>query len=72
MIRTNAGLIAIAVAALVAGCSDNGASGVSRTTTQIAAQEIKQNTRDSAAPIELNDLPISDADTTETGRPEPI
>lgn len=73
--RMNRPLAAVAAALAtlaVVGCSDNDLNRTPRTTTQIAIQEIEQNTGEFAVPVEINDLPISDADTSETGRPNPI
>ncbi|MDP9139748.1 MAG: hypothetical protein M3O62_03035 [Pseudomonadota bacterium] len=61
-----------AAATLVAACNDRNGDGTPMTTTQIVSDEISANTSDGAAPIMLNDLPISNADTDDTSLPIPV
>lgn len=63
------------IAALgLSACDDDDVAAAAgpKTTTQVAAQEIADNTRDDAVPIQINDLPFSDADTDETALPGPV
>lgn len=69
---------------LLAGCGtgdrddlfdgiDDGSGGVgARTVTQIVNDEIDNNTNETAAPIELNDLMIDDSDRSETAAATPL
>jgi hypothetical protein len=55
----------------LASCNDDG-DGSSRTVFRVAKKEISQNTADTSDPIQINDLPLSDADTRDTGLPRAI
>lgn len=59
------------LALALAGCNDDHGPGV-RTLTSIVKSEIANNTSETAEPIVINDLLITDRDTTETGRPETL
>lgn len=63
-------MILAAAALFAAGCGSDG--GGPDTVTGIAAAEIAQNTADDAAPIQLNDLLVSDRDTREDTDPMPV
>ena len=65
-------LIPLAVLAALAasGCGNDG--GGAATVTQQAAREIAVNTADDAFPIEINDLPLSNADSKDTTEPKPV
>ena len=66
-------MVVLAAVASASACNDDDdvAAGPG-TTTQIARAEIAQNTSETSEPIQINDLPISDADTSETGLPSGI
>ncbi len=64
-------LAALGTAAILVACHD-GNDDLSRTTSTIAAQEIAGNSSETSVPIELNDLPISDSDSSETALPVPL
>ncbi|MGQ0528612.1 MAG: hypothetical protein ACT4PG_02110 [Panacagrimonas sp.] len=67
-----ASLTALAALALAACGGDDNQQRGPQTTTEIAMEEIDQNTSETSGPILLNDLEISDADTNETDAPSPI
>ena len=53
-------------------CNDDDDKQESRTVTSVARNEIAQSTTDTAVPIQLNDLMLSESDTTDTGQPGEI
>jgi hypothetical protein len=55
----------------LASCNDDD-KGRDRTISSVARSEIKQNSSDTAEPILIDDLPLSDRDTRETDLPGPI
>lgn len=64
-------LVFTAAALGVAACDNDNDRGPA-SVTRIVASEIAQNTRDDAAPILINDLPISDSNTRDDTDPAPI
>jgi hypothetical protein len=66
-------LIAVGLSLGLASCNDSDNNNDdSRTVTSVATQEISQNTTDVDDPILINDLALSDGDTTETDLPSEI
>ena len=64
--------IGLGLGLCLASCNDDSGNGNSRTVSGVAKSEISRNTSETSDPILINDLPFSDADTRETGSPEPI
>ena len=74
--RTRVALIALLPIGLglgLAACNDNDrdqdGNGNSGTVSSVASAEIAQSTTETADPILLNDLMLSDRDTNETDQP---
>lgn len=65
--------IGLGLGLCLASCNDDdNGNGNARTVSGVAKSEISRNTSETSDPIQINDLPFSDADTRETGSPEPI
>lgn len=54
----------------LASCDDD--NGGPRTVSSVAKSQISRNTDETSDPILIDDLPLSDRDTRETGVPESI
>lgn len=70
--RTRFLRIALAAPLLLAACRGNDSASGPQTVTQLAADVIATSTADDATPLDLNTLPISDADTDEISLPQPV
>ncbi len=62
--------IALGLGLGLAACNDNSSSD--RTLTKVARQEISDNTSETADPIMVNDLSLSDNDTKDTAFPSGV
>ena len=67
-------LLLIIIGALVlAACGGgDGIASAAQSVIELIKTEIASNTSDSAAPIVINDLPISEDGTDETSSPDPV
>lgn len=67
-------LLTLSTAALVVACSgDNDArSPAPQSTSELVDQEIENSTNEVIAPLSINELDITDTDTSDTALPRPI
>ena len=56
----------------LASCNDDDGDGHNRTIYRVAKKEISQNTVETSEAIQINDLPLSDADSGDTRLPNAI
>lgn len=59
-------------ALLLAACNEDDSPVADNSTTGVVASQIASSTTDTALPIDLNTLVISDADTDEISSPSPV
>lgn len=61
-----------ALVLLVAACNEDDTPVPDTTVTGLVTSQIDSNTNDSAAPIDLNSLAVSDANTDESSSPTSV
>jgi len=66
-------LLTLSTAALVVACSDNDTRPPApQSTSELVDQEIENSTNEVIAPLSINELDITDTDTSDTALPRPI